>query len=310
MATYTLPSNKILATLSNLIVLMRTSNIHQGTGVNRLLDFCRSDDLTTGGVKAILTANEPSVSEYSKTSSVTKVSDPSVTEEFLETKGGKFIPLSINRYITKQAMLNDYNMAEFSGYLIATMDSAERNYMWNQLVTLIKGWTPTLTTQKVAITLTDTSKLTDASAIEHANVLNAKEICKKLIKLTRAIEEPSAKYNDLGYTSNVASSDLTLIINDKYDVDLVCDTFATLFGSSAIENRFDFRKSIPIGEDTINDASKIGWLFQKDKVQYGYSYKVMTSFFDASNLYENNFLHFDYYMGIVKGLVGVAITKA
>ena len=56
-----------------------------------------------------------------------------------------------------------------------------------------------------------------------------------------------------------------------------------------------------------NQTAVIGWLMHKEKLQYGYFYEVATNFYDASNLSQNNWLHFAYYLDTVSALPAVLL---
>jgi len=307
---YTLPANKILATLSNLVVLMETNDVHDGTGVDRLINFAHDTDLDFGGIKAVITADLPEVEDYSRTRSLTEVKDPTVDEQFISISKYKTIPLTLNRYITREAVLSETNFSTFMGYLLATLQEAKRNFIYSEILTTLKGWTPAKSTQTVSVTLTDVADGATASEEEATNVLNAKKISKALIKINKEIQAPTNAYNDLGYTENIDASKMVLIVNGKYDIDLNVDTFATLFNSDVIKNRFGWSETIDLPESKVNDDSVIGWLLQRGKISFGYGFQVATEFFNPATLDSNNYLHFSYYIDVVKGLTGIKIKKA
>ena len=93
---------------------------------------------------------------------------------------------------------------------------------------------------------------------------------------------------------------------------LTVDALATLLNSSKITDSLSWLKTI-ITEDlqiqAVGAPSALNSIIimHKDKIKYGYFYQVDTSFFDASNLNLNHWLHFSFYMGVVPELPFIAI---
>lgn len=309
----TLNANLMLGTLSNLIVMCKTHNGFSGDGVDDLLDFCKSDDLGFGDGKIIRTGDIATCGDYSETSSLLTVSKPTTKEQLLSIAERKVVPLSLNRWLLKDAFNNDNALGEFMVYIKSTMNQAKKKYLFDKLLTTLKNYSPTQTTQTITLTLESPTSSSTPAEKDEINIYNAKVISKKLLEITKAVNFYTNKYNDDTFTQIVSPSKLGFICNSKYDENLIVDTFATLFNSQEIKNKFAWGKTMVIPKEQLDSTLQenlIGYLFEKGKLQYGFGYEVGGEFFDISNLYTNYFLHFSYYMGVVKGACGVVIKSA
>ncbi len=308
---YTLKANKFLGTLSQLITRIVMNDTLSGRGVDKLLAECEGERLEHGGAFAVNSADLPAVEDYDDTMSPLTRVKPTIDQQFIEITDYKVVRISVNRWLTATAFLDALSLAEFMGYVITTLQGAKRSYMYKLVVNKIETWAPARATQTLTIDLIDTSSMTDPVKIESANVLNAKTIAKKLMKLIREFDAPTKKFNDLGYEEMIDPAKMDLFINSKFDVDLIADTYATLFHSEEMRKQYLWSKDIGIPEDQLtgnNKANYIGLLAHKGKITYGYGYEVQTSFFNPATLDENNFLHFNYYIDSVKGLPAVKIV--
>lgn len=307
----TLEANKALAVLSNLISYVGLNDVISGDGTNKLIAFCQGENVTAGKGKAFISADIPEVEDYAKDTSLLELKEPVVDEEVLWANNYKFIRLSINRWLTPGAFTDSSAFANFAGYLIRTMELAKRKYIYGQIIATLEDYAPTLASQKVAISLTDISALTDATQVNAFERLNANKIAKSLINTIKLFNAPEKTFNDLGYTEMVDPKKMGFLVNSNFDTLMLVDTFASLFNSDLIKDRFMWGETIDIPYNQLasaNQESVIGWLIHKGKITFGYGYEISADFFNPANLYDQRFLHFNYYLGVVKGLPAVKFT--
>lgn len=326
MAAITLSVNKFLGALTNLIAYAQVANTVQSGAVGRLIASSQDIDTPNGDGKVIRFVNTIQPQDLSVTSSTLLTqSPPTVGEQHLSVSGYKYIPLTLNKYLLRGAWVNEEQMAEFTAYCMSVMERSKDIFLYKELVKEYVGYTPTQATQTLTINLASTTGTSTPDAIEAANVLNAKRISKALLGQLREFEAPTSEYNDANVGSSsdaqyleqvIDRSSLKLVINARYDIDLIVDTFATLFNSGKITEDERWSETIAIPEKQLVAAGAasgtvqniIGWLLDRKKIQFGYFYNVATSFFDASNLSQNNWLHFSYYIGVVNALPAVKLV--
>lgn len=315
MAVITLQANKWLGVLTNLIGFAQMLDTIQTGSVSRLIRSAEDIPTPYGDGKVVYSANIPAVKDLdAENSTLLKATKPDVREQYLPVTDYKVVPLSINRYLVANVFCNETIMADFAAYVLVTMEKSRDVYLYQAILEQYVDYVPTQATQTLTVNLINTAVITTGAAdVQAAKISNANTIVSALIKLLRSMEAPSNAYNDEKLTEIIDGSSLKLIINNDFDVDLIVNTFATLFGAGKIteEERWSETIGIP-SEQLVNagqsDTSKlIGWFGDRKKVQFGYFYEVATSFFDGSTLNENHFLHFSIYIGTVKSLPCVKI---
>jgi len=297
----TLNANKFLGALTNLITYVEVADVLK-LDTLKLNKVCKKNDIKYGDGKVVRSADIPAVTNMPTSSTLLTVVSPTVNEEYISLSGFKSVQLTINEYLMRGAFLNEYELSDFTSYLLKTMRAAKQKHIFDQLVYLIDNYTPTNTEQTITINMFDTTGLLDPAQLQMAQTYNTNAFIKALLKAQVKLNTPYDKFNDNSQGEIIANEDMVLIATDDLSNDLLVDTFAKLFNSGKITEKFQYGDSVVIPRDlfTTLTSSFLCYLAHKDKFQYGYAFEVATSFFDASTLNTNNWLHFAYYIGSVK----------
>lgn len=296
----TLNANKFLGALTNLIAYVEVADVLK-LDTLKLNKMCKKSDIRYGDQKVIRSADIPSVTNMPTTSTLLSVVSPTVNEQALALSGFKTVQLTVNEYLLRGAYLNEYEMSDFISYLLKTMRAAKQKHIFDQLVYLIDNYTPTNAEQTITINMFDTTGLLDPAQLQMAQTYNTNAFLKALLKVQTKLNTPYNKFNDNTQTEIIANEDMNLIATDDLANNLLVDTFARLFNSGKITEKFQYGDSVVIPSDLLTTlgATFLCYLAHKDKFQYGYAFEVATSFFDSSTLNTNNWLHFAYYIDSV-----------
>ena len=306
----TLNANKFVGTLSNLICYtFYKDNYHLGDNIDALLEAFRSDDTVNGDGKLVLTSDLPVVKDLVvNTSTLLTSVPPVIQEQYIPVTKFKYIQLTVNRYLMRGGFEDEYAMANLISYLLNNMRIAKRLQLKSDIETVISEiLTNNPTTQTVAGLTKPTTNPT-AVELNAVRTYNTNLIYRTLLSVIQKL--------GLGYELNVTDKTSD---NDTFDAyerpdNIVClispstmasmdvDTLATLLNSNKITQKINVNF---IENETIDDGKVL--LLSKDKIQYGYFYQVATSFFDASNLNQQDFLHFSYYCDQIERAPAVLI---
>lgn len=296
----TLNANKFLGALTNLIAYVEVADVLR-LDTLKLNKICKKNDIRFGDQKVIRSADIPSVSNMPTTSTLLSVVSPSVNEQAIALSEFKTIQLTINEYLMRGAYLNEYELSDFISYLLKTMRASKQKHIFDQLVYLVDNYTPTNAEQTITINMFDVSGLLDPAQLQMAQTWNTNAFLKALLKAQVKLGTPYAKFNDNTQTEIIDVNDMVLVATDELSDNLLVDTFAKLFNSGKITEKFQYGDSVVIPQDLLTTlgSSFLCYLAHKDKFQYGYAFEVATSFFDPSTLNTNNWLHFAYYIDSV-----------
>ena len=306
----TLNANKFVGTLSNLICYtFYKDNYHLGDNIDALLEAFRSDDTVNGDGKLVLTSDLPVVKDLVvNTSTLLTSVPPMIQEQYIPVTKFKYIQLTVNRYLMRGGFEDEYAMANLISYLLNNMRIAKRLQLKSDIETVISEiLTNNPTTQTVAGLTKPTTNPT-AVELNAVRTYNTNLIYRTLLSVIQKL--------GLGYELNVTDKTSD---NDTFDAyerpdNIVClispstmasmdvDTLATLLNSNKITQKINVNF---IENETIDNGKVL--LLSKDKIQYGYFYQVATSFFDASNLNQQDFLHFSYYCDQIERAPAVLI---
>lgn len=306
----TLNANKFIGTLSNLICYtFYKDNYHLGDNIDALLEAFRSDDTINGDGKLVLTSDLPVVKDLVvNTSTLLTSVPPEIQEQYIPVTKFKYIQLTVNRYLMRGGFEDEYATANLISYLLNNMRIAKRLQLKTDIETVIAK---ILTNNPTTQTVTGLAKPTGSPTAVELNAVrtyNTNLIYRTLLTVIQQL--------GLGYELNV--TDVTTG-NDTFEAyerpdNIVClvkpstmasmdvDTLATLLNSNKITQKINVNF---IENETIPDGEVL--LLSKDKIQYGYFYQVATSFFDASNLNQQDFLHFSYYCDQIERAPAVLI---
>lgn len=306
----TLNANKFVGTLSNLICYtFYKDNYHLGDNIDALLNAFRSDDTINGDGKLVLTSDLPVVKDLVvNTSTLLTSVPPVIQEQYIPVTKFKYIQLTVNRYLMRGGFEDEYAMATLISYLLNNMRVAKRLQLKSDIENVIaKILTNNPTTQTVTGLAKPTGNPT-AVELNAVRTYNTNLIYRTILTVIQML--------GLGYKLNV--TDVTTG-NDTFEAyerpdNIVClvepstmasmdvDTLATLLNSNKITQKINVNF---IENEAITDGSVL--VLSKDKIQYGYFYQVATSFFDASNLNQQDFLHFSYYCDQIERAPAVLI---
>lgn len=306
----TLNANKFVGTLSNLICYtFYKDNYHLGDNIDALLNAFRSDDTVNGDGKLVLTSDLPVVKNLVvNTSTLLTSVPPVVQEQYIPVTKFKYIQLTVNRYLMRGGFEDEYAMANLISYLLNNMRVAKRLQLKSDIETVIAE---ILTNNPTTRTVTGLAKpTTNPTAVElnAVRTYNTNLIYRTILTVIQNL--------GLGYILNITNKTTgndTFVAYERPE-NIVClvepltmasmdvDTLATLLNSNKITQKINvnFIENDAIGEGRV-------LVLSKDKIQYGYFYQVATSFFDASNLNQQDFLHFSYYCDQIERAPAVLI---
>lgn len=306
----TLNANKFIGALSNLICYtFYKDNYHLGDNIDALLNAFRSDDTINGDGKLVLTSDLPVVKDLVvNTSTLLTSVPPVIQEQYIPVTKFKYIQLTVNRYLMRGGFEDEYAMATLISYLLNNMRVAKRLQLKSDIENVIAK---ILTNNPTTQTITGLAKPTaNPSAVElnAVRTYNTNLIYRTILTVIQML--------GLGYKLNVTDVTTGNVTFEAYERpdNIVClvepstmasmdvDTLATLLNSNKITQKINVNF---IENEAIGDGKVL--VLSKDKIQYGYFYQVATSFFDASNLNQQDFLHFSYYCDQIERAPAVLI---
>lgn len=306
----TLNANKFIGTLSNLICYtFYKDNYHLGDNIDALLETFRSDDTINGDGKLVLTSDLPVVKDLVvNTSTLLTSVPPEIQEQYIPITKFKYIQLTVNRYLMRGGFEDEYAMANLISYLLNNMRIAKRLQLKSDIETVIAEILTNNPTKQTVTGLVRPTGTPTAVELNAVRTYNTNLIYRTILTVIQML--------GLGYELNV--TDVTTG-NDTFEAyerpdNIVClvepstmasmdvDTLATLLNSNKITQKINVNF---IENEAIGDGEVL--VLSKDKIQYGYFYQVATSFFDASNLNQQDFLHFSYYCDQIERAPAVLI---
>lgn len=306
----TLNANKFIGTLSNLICYtFYKDNYHLGDNIDALLEAFRSDDTVNGDGKLVLTSDLPVVKDLVvNTSTLLTSVPPVIQEQYIPITKFKYIQLTVNRYLMRGGFEDEYAMATLISYLLNNMRVAKRLQLKSDIENVIaKILTNNPTTQNVTGLAKPTANPT-AVELNAVRTYNTNLIYRTILTVIQML--------GLGYKLNVTDvttgnntfeayerpDNIVCLVEPSTMASMDVDTLATLLNSNKITQKINVNF---IENEAIGDGKVL--VLSKDKIQYGYFYQVATSFFDASNLNQQDFLHFSYYCDQIERAPAVLI---
>lgn len=306
----TLNANKFVGTLSNLICYtFYKDNYHLGDNIDALLNAFRSDDTINGDGKLVLTSDLPVVKDLVvNTSTLLTSVPPVIQEQYIPVTKFKYIQLTVNRYLMRGGFEDEYAMATLISYLLNNMRVAKRLQLKSDIETVIAEILANNPTTQTVTGLARPTGTPTAVELNAVRTYNTNLIYRTILTVIQML--------GLGYELNVTDKTTGNDIFEAYErpENIVClvepstmasmdvDTLATLLNSNKITQKINVNF---IENEAIGDGEVL--VLSKDKIQYGYFYQVATSFFDASNLNQQDFLHFSYYCDQIERAPAVLI---
>lgn len=306
-----LNQNEFVSDLLNLVLELKVNKTTKGERVNQLIREFTSDMVEYGDSKGYISVDTLQTSDYSKTSSLLTVSEPTMDEQFLETTDRKKIAVSISKYLMKGAFTGENSLSEAIAVIESMLEKTKVIYTYKKIVKAFEDYVPAEATQTVTVTLNSEAGLSGAD-LEAVRRINAITLHSAMRNTSLAMQTPTRKYNDLAFEEMYDADDLIFLKNAEIETYINAYAFAELLNSDKLNDEKIYDKSILIpSEQFTGDQSKtIGWLCSKGKYQILPRFVIATSFQDGSNLMTNEWLHFWYISGFVNGLACVKFVIA
>lgn len=306
----TLNANKFVGTLSNLICYtFYKDNYHLGDNIDALLNAFRSDDTINGDGKLVLTSDLPVVKDLVvNTSTLLTSVPPVIQEQYIPVTKFKYIQLTVNRYLMRGGFEDEYAMATLISYLLNNMRVAKRLQLKSDIETVITEILANNPTKQTVVGLARPTGNPTAVELNAVRTYNTNLIYRTILTVIQML--------GLGYKLNVTDKttgndtfkayerpeNIVCLVEPSTMASMDVDTLATLLNSNKITQKINVNF---IENEAIGDGEVL--VLSKDKIQYGYFYQVATSFFDASNLNQQDFLHFSYYCDQIERAPAVLI---
>lgn len=306
----TLNANKFVGTLSNLICYtFYKDNYHLGDNIDALLNAFRSDDTINGDGKLVLTSDLPVVKDLVVNTSTLLTSVPPVLQEqYIPVTKFKYIQLTVNRYLMRGGFEDEYAMATLISYLLNNMRVAKRLQLKSDIEAVIAEILANNPTTQTVTGLARPTGTPTAVELNAVRTYNTNLIYRTILTVIQML--------GLGYKLNVTDKktgngtfeayerpeNIVCLVEPSTMASMDVDTLATLLNSNKITQKINVNF---IENEAIADGTVL--VLSKDKIQYGYFYQVATSFFDASNLNQQDFLHFSYYCDQIERAPAVLI---
>lgn len=306
----TLNANKFVGTLSNLICYtFYKDNYHLGDNIDALLNAFRSDDTINGDGKLVLTSDLPVVKDLVvNTSTLLTSVPPVIQEQYIPVTKFKYIQLTVNRYLMRGGFEDEYAMATLISYLLNNMRVAKRLQLKSDIEAVIAEILANNPTKQTVTGLARPTGTPTAVELNAVRTYNTNLIYRTILTVIQTL--------GLGYELNVTDKttgndtfkayerpeNIVCLVEPSTMASMDVDTLATLLNSNKITQKINVNF---IENEAIGDGEVL--VLSKDKIQYGYFYQVATSFFDASNLNQQDFLHFSYYCDQIERAPAVLI---
>lgn len=312
----TLTDNEFFSGLSNLALFMRIYATNTSKKADDFVESFMTDILERGNQKIYPYADLPSVGNYSETSSLLTVSKPTVGEETIAITEKKVIKSSYSAAILDAAFTSEEGMNDFIGYLLGQMESAKTAYLYDVIRDDIfnksfGSGSGAGAKQLHEVNQIDLTGLTSIADLNAAKSYNAKELATQIQDDIDNIQVYNTAYNFKGLKEAVDWKELRIVLVAKYRYAEVMEVMASLLRSNVIDEEFNKPELLVVPSIKVpeNKTLEIAWIMHKAFYQMFYKFVVNTSFFDASNLVVNNFLHFWYGKGFVEALPCVKLIK-
>lgn len=298
MAPKTLNVNEFLGSLTNLIV--NTRILHTLSDNVRPIVKCFLKEASPfGDQDRFLSADILDDGDYSENSTLLTVEKPTTYEETISLTDKKKWKVSLTRYLLQGAFLDEYSLSSFYNLLVSLLTKTKNVWLYNKAISALMNWTPTLPTQTITVTVnandTDDEK--------------AKKIYLALKDVYLNMLAPNKLYNDIEFTEDTTIDDLNFFVNAKFENLLEVSANAYAYNLSELKKWLGDRKYL-VPSNYVNEANEntIGWIWHVDKYQIRPFFDVATSFFDADNLVQHQYVHSWFKSGYVKALTGVKIV--
>lgn len=310
---FSLNNNQYYAGLTNLALYIAMYDTVSSGKVSQIINTFKTESLDYGDQKIFRGLPLPTVSNYSKNSSLLTTNQATVTvdgvsknviEDTVSVNFMKLIKSTYTRQMLEMAVKSEYGVGEFIATVMRNIVAAKDDFIFDEIIHLLYTATYAKTEE---ITILDLTQETTPSELRAGKTLNQETISLGIQKVIDDLQMFNTKYNKYGLKQAVRLSDLRLIIFQPYKNEQVMHLMAELLKSDVIGENFPKPELVTIPEAKAStipgyNAQVVGIVCHKAFVQLFDKLYFMGDFFDKSNLNVNNFLHFWYGLGIVPQL--------
>jgi hypothetical protein len=275
--------------------------------LDELIDVFKKGNITYGGGEVVYSVGIPQVQNLNaEQSSLLAVTKPTISEEFIPIENYKVIPLTINNYLMANAFVNENAMSVLVAYLLKSMEVAKKVEVRNAIIQALSEHFVDAGFQ-IEVAGKEISEAMSGLDANGTKTYNTNLLYQTLKTQVKNIAFGKGGGSNTG--KYVTSNDLVAIMNTSTYSMLEINTLATLLNSDKATANI----RIVVVEDGFDDAYEsllyngVIWVVQRSALRFGFNYEVATSFFDASNLNTNHWLHFAYYSRFVASGVGTVI---
>lgn len=316
-----LNNNAYYTGLTNLALYIAMYTTNKSNRTSSTIDKFTSESLVYGDTKIFRSLPFPTVSDYSKTSSLLGDHTPSFTptgaanpvnvvEETISVNNRKLIKNSYSLKNLELAVTSEYGANEFIAIALGNIEAAKNDFLYDLIVNKLYSSNYGKTSK---IKLLDLSNITSPTEIQAGEIINQKKISLGIQKIIDSMTHFSTDFNKYGLKQSLDLSDMRLVVFQPYKNEAVINMFAELLNSSYISENFPRPELITIPEEKAKQATDynsnyIAVLMHKSVIQLFYKLLFMGDFFDPSTLRVNNFLHFWFGLGQVEQLPSCLIS--
>lgn len=298
MAALTMNVNQFLGSITNLIVNTRVLSTISDN-VRPVVKSFLKEASPFGDQDRFLSADILPDGDYQENSTLLTIAKPTTSEETISLTDKKKWKVSLTRYLLQGAFVDEYSLSSFYNLLISLLTKTKNVWLYNKAVGALMNWAPTLATQTITVTV---------SAADGDDE-KAKKIYLALKDVYLNMLAPNKIYNDIAFTEDATIEDLNFYVNSKFENLLEVSANAYAYNLSELKKWLGDKKYlIPSNQVNAANVNTIGWIWHVDKYQIRPFFDVATSFFDADNLVQHQYVHSWFKSGYVKALTGVKIV--
>lgn len=174
-----------MGALTNLIAYSQIANTLERGRVGEFVASFQDINVENGDGKVVLAADMLGVNDLDAQSTLLTSTPPTVDEQYVSVENYKVIPMTINRYLMRNAFVEEGQLANFVGYLMGIMQATKVAYLSEELINELEAYTPTQESQTVSVDIINTTGLTDPMQLEAANRYNANALQKSVYQKTQ-----------------------------------------------------------------------------------------------------------------------------
>lgn len=298
MAAKTLNVNEFLGSITNLIVSTRVLHTLSDS-VRPIVKSFLKEASPFGDQDRFLSADILPDGDYAESSTLLTVAKPTTNEETISLTDKKKWKVSLTRYLLQGAFVDEYALSSFYNLLISLLTKTKNVFLYNKSISALMNWTPTIATQTITVSVANGA----------TDEVKAKAIYIALKDVYINMLAPNKLYNDIEFTEDTTMEDLNFYVNSTFENLLEVSTNAYAYNLGELKKWIGERKFlIPSKKVDAPNATTVGWIFHSDKYQIRPFFDVATSFFDADNLVQHQYVHSWFKSGYVKALTGVKIV--